>query len=103
MEKKRPVLANRLRLIRGFFGMTQKDVADYLHLERSTYTYYEIGESEPTLYTLDLLATMYGVSIDFLLGRENDNSAEEILSELLGTELSPEEDATHNEETPPKP
>lgn len=42
-RKKGPPLGNRLRTLRRYNGMTQREVAARLHLERSSYAYYEIG------------------------------------------------------------
>ena len=42
-KKKRTALGNRLRTLRRYNGMTQREVAARLHLERSSYAYYEIG------------------------------------------------------------
>lgn len=92
MGKTGTILANRLRLLRRFYGMSQKEVADQLHLERSSYTYYETGQAEPSLHTLDKLALMYDVSIDFLLGRKTDQSTEQILTELFREELFSEDE-----------
>lgn len=47
---------------------TQKDVAGYLGIERSTYAKYESGTSEPTFDTLQRLAALYEVSVDYLMG-----------------------------------
>ena len=49
--------------------MTHKQVADYLLLSRSTYTYYELGKRQPSLQTLSRLAELFHVSTDYLLGR----------------------------------
>ena len=68
-KKKRTALGNRLRTLRRYNGMTQREVAARLHLERSSYAYYEIGTTEPDLHTLIEIATIFRVSTDFLLGR----------------------------------
>lgn len=48
-------------------------MSDRLHLERSTYTYYETGKTQPTCETLMELARLYGVSVDFLLGAKQSS------------------------------
>ena len=68
-KKKRTALGDRLRTLRRYNGMTQREVAARLHLERSSYAYYEIGTTEPDLHTLIEIATIFRVSTDFLLGR----------------------------------
>ena len=70
-------LPERLRCMRGYHLMHQSEVAAMLHLDRSTYAYYETGASQPSLSTLMKLAMLYGVSTDFLLGmpqREDDGT-----------------------------
>lgn len=44
-------------------GFTQMEVAKYLGLTRSTYTYYESGFTSPSPYTLYRLAQLYQISV----------------------------------------
>lgn len=60
-------LGKQLRQLRQQRGLTQREVAQHLRLERSTYSYYECGKSEPDLYTLFRLSQLYEVSIDSML------------------------------------
>lgn len=60
-------LAERLRLLRERAGLTQRDVANKLMKERSTYSYYEIGRTEPTFFTLLALSDIFGVSFETLI------------------------------------
>ena len=62
-------LGECLRALREKEGLTQKQVANYLQLSRSTYTYYELGKRQPNLQTLSRLAELFHVSADYLLGR----------------------------------
>ena len=57
----------RLKFLREYRQLSQRQVADALHIERSTYTSYETGRSEPSLQNLKRLAALYQVSTDFLL------------------------------------
>ena len=50
--------------------LSQTQIADLLHLERSTYTKYESGVSETSLQTLRKLQKIFGVSFDELLNEE---------------------------------
>lgn len=61
------MLSERLRYLREKNGYTQRQVADYLNIERSTYTYYEIGKTKPDLEALKKLSAFFHVSIDYLL------------------------------------
>ena len=60
----------RLRQLRTNKKLTQKDVAEFLGVDRTTYVKYETGASEPNFDTLQRLATFFGVSTDYLLGTE---------------------------------
>lgn len=62
------ILAANLKLLREQHELTQKQVADALNIERSTYTYYERGRTLPTFATIYKLAKIFNVSIDALAG-----------------------------------
>ena len=47
---------------------TQQFIADYLKIDRSNYSKYELGKLEPSIYMLIALSKLYGVSVDYLLG-----------------------------------
>lgn len=57
-----------LKEYRTRMGKTQKDVATYLGIERSTYAKYENGSSEPTFETLRRLSEYFGASVDEIMG-----------------------------------
>ncbi len=54
-------------------GLTQKDVANVLHVSQNTYSQYEIGVSRYPLDAIIKLAEYYGVSIDYLVGLTDDS------------------------------
>lgn len=66
----------RLKDLRLSARITQKKMADYLKIDRTTYVKYESGKSEPNFATAMRIAEYFGVSIDYLLGydeyRPND-------------------------------
>ena len=49
---------------------TQKALAEYLGMSRAAIGQYSSGKREPDLATLARIADFFGVSVDFLLGRE---------------------------------
>ena len=51
-------------------NLTQEQVANYLNMTQSTYQHYENKRSEPSIETLCKLADLYGVSLDYLVGRQ---------------------------------
>ena len=52
---------DRLRRVRKETGLTQKEVAEQLHLHRSTYTKYERDQSVPSLAVLYRLTVILNV------------------------------------------
>lgn len=53
--------------------MTQQQVADILNTSRTNITKYETGALEPNIETIGLLAELYNVSTDWLLGIKKTN------------------------------
>lgn len=62
------MLGDSLRALRRKNGWTQQQTADLLHINRSTYAYYETGATQPDLDMLCRLAALFEVSADDLLG-----------------------------------
>ncbi len=63
-------LSNMLRELRESKKLYQKDIAKILNISTSAYGYYEQGKRDPDTFTLKTLADFYGVTSDYLLGRE---------------------------------
>ncbi len=63
--------ACRLRELREQRRFSQQKVADYLGISRTAYNKYESGVIRPTR-KLDKLATLFGVSVDYILGRAEE-------------------------------
>lgn len=63
----------QLKILRKQKGLYQKDVANFLGVDRTTYVKYENGVSEPDNDTLVKLAELFNVSVDYLLGRETND------------------------------
>jgi transcriptional regulator with XRE-family HTH domain len=62
------MIAKVLKELRIMNNYTQKQVAEVLNIDRSTYAYYESGKTKPDLTQLAKLARLYSVSIDHILG-----------------------------------
>ena len=60
----------RLKELRKKKGMSQEDLAKLFNLSQSTFAYYERDKKQPSHRTLSLLADYFGVSTDYLLGRD---------------------------------
>ena len=76
------MVIRRLRALRTARHLYQKDVADILKIDRTTYAKYETGDSEPSIATLIQIADLYHVTMDYLLER-NDVKNEPEDAELL--------------------
>lgn len=64
------MLTANLRNLVSDSGKTQKEIAVALGLGQQRFNFYVTGRSEPDVATLILLADYFGVSIDYLVGRE---------------------------------
>ena len=62
------ILGQRLRELREEQGLTQRELAEKLHLHSVTYLHYEKAQREPPLSVLADMATFFNVSTDYLLG-----------------------------------
>ena len=60
----------RLKELRTEKGATQKEVAEFIGCSPLVYSRYEREEREPDIDTLCRLADYFGVTIDYLVGRE---------------------------------
>lgn len=60
---------NVFKQLRIKYGYTQDTLAIALGLSRSTVSMYENGNREPDLETLEQIADLFNVDMDYLLGR----------------------------------
>ena len=67
----REILAERLKACRKEKDLTQMQVAVYCDITEKAYQNYELMTREPKLEILIRIADLYGVSLDYLVGREN--------------------------------
>ena len=58
-------------------GFNQKDFAALFGLRDETYRRYERGETEPNFATLEKLRQITGVSLDFIITGEVENSRDQ--------------------------
>ena len=63
-------LGKRLRTLRDTKGLKQREMADILGIQIRRYQRFEYGEVNMPLSTLIFFADFFGVTTDFLLGRE---------------------------------
>lgn len=60
----------KLKELRAQNKTSQQKLADYLNVSRSTVAMWEAGSSEPDLKILSEIADYFGVTVDYLMGRE---------------------------------
>lgn len=58
-----------IKNLREDHDLRQRQVAEMLNVSQNTYSQYETGVIELTASNLIKLADLYGVSVDYLLGR----------------------------------
>lgn len=61
----------RIRELRQEFDMTQEELGKKIGQTKSNISKYERGELQPSIETLGLLSDIFGVSIDYLVGKTN--------------------------------
>lgn len=59
--------AVQLKKLRLENNLTQKQVAKYLCVSRTTYTYYELAKTEPNLQSVKKLAELYKIPLSELI------------------------------------
>lgn len=65
-------IAENIRALRKSHKLTQQEVADILALDRSTYTFYEIGKTNPQPESIRKLSDTYNVTIGYIYGVERN-------------------------------
>lgn len=66
------ILAGRLKQCRKEKGLTQYEIAIYCGITEKTYQNYELMTREPKLSILIKIADVFGVSLDYLVGRTDN-------------------------------
>ena len=73
----------RIRYLREKNGFTQKEVANRLGVESAAISKYELDMREPNIEAIKKLATLFNVSIDYLLGRTPDVLVSEVDRDII--------------------
>ena len=73
---------NRLKELRSAVGLNQSEMAEKLGVSVSSYQKYEREKNSimPSIEVLIKIAEFFGVSVDYLLGRENQSESDNITS-----------------------
>ena len=62
----------RIKDLREDNDITQKTLAEYLHVKQNTYSQYENGQRQIPIDVLIALAKFYNTSTDYILGLTNE-------------------------------
>lgn len=69
-------LPEKLAFLRKQKGLTQSALSETLHVSRQAVSKWEVGAAVPTTDNLKVLSELYGVSVDYLLSDNTDDSRE---------------------------
>ena len=70
LEKEyKEILQGRLKELRAKYGYSQDVMAEKLGLKRTNIANYEAGRNVPPSHVLAQIATLFGTSVDYLLGK----------------------------------
>lgn len=75
---------NRISELRMEKGISMREAARRLQLPYTTYVNYEKGTREPSSETWIALATFYGTSVDYMIGKSNDRMRDALALQALG-------------------
>ncbi|EAA0090974.1 XRE family transcriptional regulator [Listeria monocytogenes] len=76
-------LSKKLEYLRNSKGWSKVEVAKRLGMKASsTYSNWEYGNREPDIDTLKRIADLYGVSVDYLLGRQKNKLVDTIAAHI---------------------
>ena len=82
-----------LKYLRSRENMSQAELAKKLGIAKSTVSMYEVGKREPDFETLEAIADLFNVDMNFLLGRtgsESDSATAPTDGQSTGYYLDPE-------------
>lgn len=67
------MLGEKMKLIRNYNGYSQRQIAEILKIERSTYASYETGRNRPDIFAVQRFAKIFNVSVDYILSLDDIN------------------------------
>ena len=94
------IFTTRVKELRQDAGKTQAEIAELLGVLRTTYGEYERGKILPPMDKIKVLADLYHVSVDYLIGNTNNPRENERESMDVGERLKEIAASLQNRETP---
>ncbi|MGM9600471.1 MAG: helix-turn-helix domain-containing protein [Faecousia sp.] len=87
-------LPEKLTYLRKQKGLTQSNLAETLNVSRQAISRWEVGSAVPSTDNLKVLSELYGVSVDYLLNDNADDSS--INTENQEQEPKKQEEGAHS-------
>lgn len=75
------MIAKNIRILRQRKGITQKALAEAIHVTSSAISQYETGKSQPSRENMALIANYFNVSIEYIEGTSRIEKMEEQMNE----------------------
>ena len=66
------IFGKKLNYLRTEKGLTQKTLGKALHVSQRAISYWEDGSREPNIDTVIIISLFFNVTVDYLLGNEDD-------------------------------
>ncbi len=87
----RQIIAHNIKLLRDASGFTQDMIANYLGINRSTYSNYESGDRELPFLLMEKLADMYGCDLYDFYSQDETKLTGMLATAFRVDSLSPED------------
>ncbi|MEH6941485.1 helix-turn-helix domain-containing protein [Bacillus sp. JJ722] len=77
------ITSSRIKALREARKLTMQELADKVGISKSMISYYENGKKTPSVKTINIIASVLNVSVDYLLGKTdsfdgNENTSNDI-------------------------
>ena len=79
---------NRIKELRIEKGLLQSDIAKYINKSERIVGFYEKGQRDPNTETLLMLSELFGVSVDYILGKSDVRNPEKLDTDKINIGLS---------------
>lgn len=89
-----PKFYKRLKELRASHNISQAELAKFIDMSKSSVNMYERGEREPGLETLEAIADLFNVDMDYLLGKSDIPNKSGLSSAFTYTLVPPHFDLT---------
>lgn len=78
-------LSSNLKLLRRMTRRSQEEVSAQMGMKRTTYSQYELGNTEPNMNSLVCMSQFYKIRIDILLQKDLRTNTDFIIKSMQAT------------------